>query len=233
MRINAVLILFLCLVSLSTSAQPNKKVWKITSLNWQPYAGANMTNEGNSTQRLKRLLSMHGIELVVEFYPWKRAQKVAKQPGYLGYFPAWPEEVYKGFVASKPVDWSELGILKITGTKVNFDSIEGLFNSHTVGYVKTYTYPQRLNEAIAEHKTKAFGAMSEVILLKKLAAGRHDIAVTDPLVMTYLANQHGVAGVEVVKVLSKHPLVIALRDEPDNQENIKQLNKILAVLQKD
>lgn len=72
----------------SNAAQERKRVVKITSLEWEPYTSSYMTNGGNAIQQLRNLLGQCDIELQVEFYPWRRAQQVARQPGYLGYFPA-------------------------------------------------------------------------------------------------------------------------------------------------
>ena len=213
---------------LSSLPVHGKEVWKIASLNWEPYAAAQMASEGNAVQKLRRLLKKEGIELVVEFYPWKRAQREAKTGDYIGYFPAWPEEVYEGFIASAPVDWSEIGILKMSFTDVKFRSVKQLFEDYTVGVVDTYTYPKDIQDEINRHKYSVSGGASDTILLKKLAAERHQVAITDPLVMTYLAHQHGIAGVEVVKVLERHPLVIAFRDEPDNLDKLALLNRLLA-----
>ena len=63
-----------------------KEVWVITSLNWQPYSGAEIMNQGNSIQKLRSILKKEKIELLVEFHPWKRSQAKAKSKEYIGYF---------------------------------------------------------------------------------------------------------------------------------------------------
>ena len=44
-------------------------VWFVTTLNWQPYSGAEMINEGNAVQKLKNKLKENNIESLFEFYP--------------------------------------------------------------------------------------------------------------------------------------------------------------------
>ncbi len=204
-----------------------EETWKITSLNWEPYSGAELTNQGNSVQKLRELLKKEGIRLIVEFYPWKRAQMLAKTKEYVGYFPAWPEEVYESFTASPAVDWSEVGILKHSGNRVSFESIDDLFKKYKVGVVQTYVYPKDIADAMKKYPDHTDGAPDEVSLLKKLSAGRHPVAITDPTVMMYLAVKNGIHNIEAVKVVMNKELVLAFRDDEDNMDRINLLKKLL------
>lgn len=204
-----------------------EETWKITSLNWEPYSGVEMRTQGNSIQKLRVLLKKEKINLIVEFYPWKRAQIIAKSKDYVGYFPAWPDEVYEGFTASPPVDWSEIGIMKNSESSVRFKSIDDLFKNYKVGIVKTYAYPKIIDDAVKKYPNHAENAPNEVSLLKKLALGRHPAAITDPKVMMYLAARNGIYNVELLKVVTKKELVIAFRDDEDNKDRINFFRKLL------
>jgi polar amino acid transport system substrate-binding protein len=76
------------------------ETWKITSLDWQPFSGKALPEGGASIAVLRAALKAEGIELQVEFYPWTRAIETAKQPGYAGVYPSWPEDVAPGFTGS-------------------------------------------------------------------------------------------------------------------------------------
>jgi len=204
-----------------------EETWKIASLNWAPYSDAEMATQGNSIQKLRVLLKKENINLLVEFYPWKRAKIVAKNKEYVGYFPAWPEEVYEGFTASPAVDWSEIGILKNTESSVRFESIDDLFKNYIVGIVQTYTYPKVIDDAVKKYPNHTEKAPNEVSLLKKLAIGRHQAAITDPTVMMYLAARKGIYNVETVKVIMRKKLVVAFRDDEDNKLRIHFFRKLL------
>lgn len=221
----------LCVAMLAPAAYA-EEVWKITSLDWQPYSGADMATQGNSIQKLRELLKKEGITLQVDFFPWARAKDVAKSKEYVGFFPAWPEEVDKGFVASPAVDQSEIGVLRNRASKVTFKNVDDLFKNHTVGIVKTYVYPQDISDAAKKYPKNTDGAMTEESLLQKLAKGRHQTAITDPSVMLYLAGKQGIDNVESVQVLTKKDLVIALRDDEENKPRIARLQKILAGVRK-
>lgn len=215
---------FVLAVAVHSTAE---ETWKITSLNWEPYSGAEMTNEGNSIQKLRELLRQEGIRLIVEFYPWKRAQAKARSTEYVGYFPAWPEEVARKFIASPPVDWSEVGVLKLSSSSVSFESIDELFKKYTVGFVNTYKYPRLISDAMKKYPDHVDGAPNEVSLLRKLSRGRHHVAITDPSVMAYLAEREGIDNIEPVKILMEKELVVAFRDDKENRKRLQLLKKLL------
>jgi len=205
-----------------------EEVWVITSLNWQPYSGAEIINQGNSIQKLRNILKKEKIELLVEFHPWKRSQAKAKSKEYIGYFPAWPEEVSKGFIASPAIDWSEIAVMKQSQKSISFKDIDELFQKYKVGVVRTYTYPKVIEDAMKKYPHNVDSTMSEVSLLKKLSSGRHPVAITDPGVMQYLADKEGISNIEFVKNITAKELVIALRDDADNKKRIQLLHKLLS-----
>ncbi|MBF0572577.1 MAG: transporter substrate-binding domain-containing protein [Desulfamplus sp.] len=177
---------------------------------------------------MRELLKKEGITLIVDFFPWLRSKHNAKKEEYLGYFPAWPEEVDDGFVASKPVDWSEVSILKQAGSNVSFNDIDDLFKKYKVGIVQTYVYPKLIDDAMKKYPNHADKAPDEVSLLKKLSSGRHPVAITDPNVMLYLAAKEGISNIEVIEGTAiKKELVIALRNDKENKKRIDLLEKIL------
>jgi len=221
------LLILLGLAIVSTGSV-RAETWKLTSLNWQPYSGAEMSSQGNSIQKLRLLLEEHGITLVVEFYPWKRAQHLAGKPEYVGYFPAWPEEVGKGFTASPPVDTSVIGYIKRKDEPVDFDTVKGLFENYKVGIISTYVYPASVQAAIKANPKNTDKSKDEVSLLKKLSGNRFQVAITDPNVMMYLAEKEGISNVEPLeKILEDKSLVISFRKGEDNQKRIEFLKKIL------
>lgn len=215
------------LLNLSAFHATAKETWFITSLNWQPYSGSEMINEGNAIQRLKSLLAESDIQLLVEFYPWSRAQRQAKEKGYVGYFPAWPEEVQTGFIASSPIAWSDVAVLKMKNTTTRFIDIDQLFRDHSVGLVRTYNYPASIMDAAQKYPDNVLYADNELLLAKKLHAGRHTFAITDPLVMSYIAEKHSLEGIEMASLLYKKPLVIAMTNSAENQRRIRLIKQII------
>jgi len=223
-RISHVVIIIFFTVCGYTHAE---ETWRITSLNWEPYSGDTLKSQGNSVQKLRETLRKKGIRLLVEFYPWLRSQRKATSKEYVGYFPAWPEEVADGFIASSIVDWSEVALMGRKGSNISFDSIENLIQKHRVGFVKTYVYPKNIENVLKKYPSKTDGSPNEFALLKKLSKRRIDIAVTDPNVMLYLAEKEGIVNIEMIKVIMKKELVVALRNGDDNKHRINILNQLL------
>lgn len=222
----------LCLLASTVLADSAQKtplldnVWKITSLDWQPYSDAAMVSQGNSIQKLRSLLKQKGIELVVEFYPWARAREIAKRKGYVGYYPAWPEEVAEGFTASLPVDWSEIGVLTHVHSGVKWTGLEALF-TYKVGLVSTYSYPEAITRLAQANPLNVDPTPNEISLLRKLSARRIKVAITDPLVMDTLAEREGIENIKLLKLLSKAPLVLAFNNQPENLKRLELLNSLL------
>lgn len=221
------LFIFSLWVATRTESSEVVEVWKITSLNWEPYSSAEMTNQGNAVQALRELLKAHGVELQVEYYPWSRARKVARGAGYVGYFPAWPNEVDPGFLASEPVLYSHLAVLSTPATPVVLNSLESIVSQYRTGYVSTYDYPDYIRSTLDKHPANTRQTMTDLLLLKMLVGQRFDVAIADPLVIEYLAEKHGLQEAQVVLELEHEPLVLAFRDEPANKARLERLNKML------
>lgn len=228
MRSIALFLFALLLFSLFLSSNMSAETWKITSLNWQPYSGAKLGNQGNSVQILRSLLEKKGIKLLVEFYPWKRAQHKAGSEGYVGYFPAWPEEVAEGFVASPPIDKSELGVLTRTDQDISYESMNSLFKKYRVGIVWTYVYPDKIVTAVQKHPRHVDKSSNETALMKKLSVGRIDVALTDPNVMLFLAGKKDIDNIKALdETIREKPLLLAFRDDPQNLKKLELLKKLL------
>jgi polar amino acid transport system substrate-binding protein len=227
--LNVMKIIVVLLISLSTTLSIVKaeEVWKITSLNWEPYSGSRMIKQGNSIQKLRKLLKKNDITLQVEFYPWLRAQKVAKTKGYLGYFPAWPEEVKDGFIPSEEVDISNVSIMSRNINNHKYLSIKHLCENFKIGFVRTYVYPHSITNIMSEKPDCFIETPLEATLFLMLSKGRFDFAITDSIVMNHLASQEGIENIHHYKTLMNKKLVIALRDAPDNRIKIKRLANLL------
>ncbi|MCP4115018.1 MAG: hypothetical protein GY737_06340 [Desulfobacteraceae bacterium] len=204
------------------------ETWRITSLDWQPYSGSDIRDQGKSIAILRNILARHDIELIVEFYPWKRAQKLAGTRKYVGYFPAWPEEVAKGFLPSLPVDWSYIGVLTYTGSNLAWESIDKLYETNKVITISTYVYPKKIENAMKRFPGNVISSPDESLCAKMLAKKRAGAAITDPDVMLYNAKKEGIRNIEILKKnLQKKELVIAFRDDEANRQRLEFLNKIL------
>nr|WP_321257238.1 hypothetical protein [uncultured Pseudodesulfovibrio sp.] len=219
------LLVLLLLMSLSSIALAGE-VWRITSLDWPPYSDSKASTQGKSIQKIKKLLEKENIEIVVEFYPWARARDVALQTEYIGYFPAWPEEVEEGFIASSPVDWSEIAVMTYAGSGIEWTDLDALFQ-FKVGLVKNYDYPEIIASLADKWKKNVDSTPNEIALLRKLSDERIKVAITSPTVMLYLARQLGIDNIRIIKRICRNPLVMVFRDTPNNRKRLLLLNRLI------
>ena len=149
---------------------------------------------------------------------------LAKGKDYIGYFPAWPSEVQAGFKASPPIGLSRLAVIKHHEFGLNFKTLNDLFANYRIGLVNTYVYPKEVDQLASAHPDQVIWANNEVSLIRKLSLGRHQAALTDPKVMSFQIKQ---LNIQLVSLLEQVPLVIAFRDQADNQRNIRLLQQII------
>lgn len=203
------------------------RVWRIASLQWQPYSGSDLEGEGRSIEALRHLLASSNIELQVDFFPWKRAKDYARSKDYIGYFPAWPDEVDSGFVPSPAVDWSWISVIHHKEIAVTHKSLSHLFRDYRVAIISSYTYPKEIYIAAKAYPEHTFSISDEYSMLMMLSHQHIDIGITDGDVVRYYADKLGVSNVGTAFHLMRIPLVIALRDTPDNQQVINEITVML------
>lgn len=222
------LIFFFLISSLSFGGSASsKETWKIASLDWQPYSGEKLTNQGESVEKLRRILAKENITLEVNFFPWKRAMDFAKTEEYIGYFPAWPEEVIDGFVPTMKIDNSKIALLTYKNKSIKTDTLENLFKNNKIGIVKTYVYPKLITDLVKKYPHNITGALNETLLMKMLARKRFAIAITDPRVLNFVAKKEGMEKVSILKIIMEKELVISMRDDLENAKRILRINQLL------
>lgn len=164
---------------------------------------------------------------MVEFYPWPRAQHLAGTGEFFGYFPAWPEEVYPGFLPSDVVDQSYVALLIKKGRRVIYSSLEELFGRYRIGVVESYTYPEDVEAQIQLHPQNVDPSPDEEVLMKKLSRERIDVAITDPFVMEYYALKEGLSDIETLEIFGQKELLVAVWNNAANREKLRRLNELL------
>lgn len=178
--------IFSCLMAVSIQAK--EKVF-LTSLEWPPYAGANLPEQGASVAVAKAAFDAMGYELVVEFYPWSRAVNLAKNnPKYAGYFPEYfSEGGTKDWIFSESMGNSPLGFAQPANKPVSWSSMKDL-EQYTIGVVRGYVNTAEFDSKVANGEIKAIPVTADMNNMQKVATGRIDMAVIDKNVMNYLFN---------------------------------------------
>jgi polar amino acid transport system substrate-binding protein len=215
-------------------SKASAETWTITSLKWPPFSGAKLEQQGAGIHALRTALETVGVNLKVRFMPWKRAKAMARRDaGIVGYYPSWPSEVVDGFVASTPVFRSPLGFAETTNQPLEWSELDDL-RGRKVGLVKTYIYPEALEQRVADGSIDAVRSNTDLTALRLLARGRVDTVAIDKYVMRYyaatdprLANKDASIMFDET-VLKNFDLVLAFRDTAANAARAETLRKALA-----
>jgi len=200
-----------------------QEVWRIASLEWQPYSGSQLPGQGSAIKKLRTLLAHHNIKLEVDFLPWLRAKKIVQiDSRYLGIYPAWPEDGFSKGATSPPIDCSTIAIFTQTDREITFHSIHELFNDYTVGVVRAYSYPRAIEQAMIAHPNHVSRAHNTKQLVKMLGLKRHEVAISDPKVITFYSKELNIQNIKHVTDIEKKELVVIMGDLPENNARIKR-----------
>ena len=185
-------VIFLLLMSLMAhnAVAEGEKVIRLSSLEWPPYAGADLPGQGASIMVVRQALAAMGYELEVDFYPWSRAVHMAEDAssGYAGYFPEYHSEaVALQFVYSDPIGYGPLGFAAHKGADVTWDRLVDL-DRYTIGTVKDYVNTSEFDSLVAGGMLNISESLTDTSNLLKVAYQRIDIAVIDENVMEYLVR---------------------------------------------
>lgn len=165
---------------------------RLTSVEWPPFSGPDLPNQGLSTAIVNRTLARAGLELTVEFLPWQRAVNTGlRDAGYAGYFPEYNVAGLEGgrCLLSKPIGSSPLGFAERVDAPVEWRDLSDL-KGRRIGTVRGYVNTDGFDRAAADGSLTVEPAVDDATNLRKLAAGRLDLAVIDATVMAHLLSTH-------------------------------------------
>lgn len=181
----------------------------LTSLDWAPYSGADLLEQGASSAVARAAFAAMGYHLNIAFYPWSRAVQLARTDDrVMGYMPEYySPEVAAHFILSHPIGSGPLALAQRRNHPIQWRAI-GDLSAWRVGVVQGYVNDPAFDARVAAHLQPVDVAISDELNLKKLAAGRIDVAIVDPYVFDYLCAQHP----ELARQLEINPHMIANKD---------------------
>ena len=175
----------LCSAGLAAGAD---KLIRLTSLEWPPYAGAKVDQQGASVAVVRAAAQAMGYELEVKFFPWNRAVALAQDAGsgYHGYFPEYhSDEVASQFLLSDAIGSGPLGFVEASAAPVAWSSLADL-KGKTIGTVDGYVNTAEFDAMAASGELKVDAVVDDATNIKKVAAGRIPLAVIDGNVLNFL-----------------------------------------------
>ncbi|MFV3128293.1 substrate-binding periplasmic protein [Niveispirillum sp. KHB5.9] len=163
---------------------------RLTSLEWPPFSGAALTNQGLSTAIIARTLATAGMALDVDFLPWQRAVHTGlRDAAYAGYYPEYASAGLEGgrCLLSDPIGSSPLGFAERVEAPVTWRGL-GDLKDRRIGTVRGYVNTDAFDRAAADGSLGVEPAVDDATNLRKLAAGRLDLAVIDANVLAHLLS---------------------------------------------
>lgn len=173
------------LSSLSFSAD---KVVRLTSLDWPPYSGKHLAQQGASVAVAKAAFKAMGYDLQVSFFPWSRAVALAKdgKSNFSGYFPEYySDDTAKDFIYSEAMGSGPLGFAERKDNSITWSNLNDL-KAYKIGVVQDYINTTDFDAMVASKALKTSSTTSDTKNLLKMVNGRLDLAVVDKNVMNYL-----------------------------------------------
>ena len=181
----------------SANALANDKLIRLTSLEWPPYSGAAIEQQGASIAVVRAAAEAMGYQLEVKFYPWNRAVAAAQDPksGFHGYFPEYySDDVASNFRFSDSIGSGPLGFVEQSAAPVSWSSLADL-KGKAIGVVDGYVNTTEFDAKAAAGELKTEAVSDDLTNIKKVAAGRIALAVIDKNVLAHLlANEPSLAG---------------------------------------
>ena len=177
----------LTLWALPAPAETADRLVRLTATDWPPFTGPGEPGDSMFTDIIRRALATRGYAVEVTIMPWKRAQEVAlSDPSYIGVAAVYADDLktLRGFFASAAVMTSPIGLAERVDRPIHWDSLADL-GKYTLGTVLGYRYTPEFDEAAVAGRLTVESAPSDLVNIRRLAAGRVDAAVTDMNTLDY------------------------------------------------
>jgi len=214
------------------SAQGNATEINLVTVEYPPFYGAELPNEGPITEIVSRAFEKKGHQLNVKYIPWARALSDAKAGKADGVHGAWySKEREEWFVYSDKLPGNEIVLFKRKGTEpTTFTGYEKL-KAYKIGVVRGYVNPPGFDEA----GLRTEEASSDKLNLTKLAKERVDLVLADRAIASYILTNE-LADIKDQLEAVDPPLtiedlyVLISRKTPDYQQKIEDFNQGLRSL---
>jgi len=187
---------------------PAGTVIRLASLEWPPFAGAALPDQGAHAALVRAALAAAGDTLEVEFFPWQRAVDTGlHQAGYAGYFPEYYSEDLKSTcLFSAPAGSSPLGLVERVTAPVSWTTLADL-KGKVIGTVEGYVNTESFDRAAAAGELTIESAKDDLTNLRKVGHGRIPLAVIDANVLAYtLAHEPSLAPLKGQLQFNARPL---------------------------
>lgn len=228
-----------------------KERLRIVTLNWAPYIGESICNQGWVQQLTVALLVSQGYAVESEFYPWTRAVMNVEEGKadilYPEYFiePDAPSDFYEGdtrrdhLALSDEIPGGPIAFMKRQGSGNYFDGDLRNLEGERIGVVRGYQNTPKFDRLMDKGVFDVQPVKNDVLNARKLANGRVNLIVGDPAVIRFSVANAGATEDQrdqiletlttETPVLQYNHLYYAVSKERDGwQETLSDLNEAIA-----
>lgn len=211
----------------SAQAQAPPKLIRLSTLEWPPYTGALLPQDGLSTRVASVVAKAAGYRLVTASFEWATTlEKGEKDPNFDGYFPEYySKERAQACHLSQPIGTSVLGVASLRSAPIQWNGL-GDLSGYRLGVVDGYSNGEEFDQRVKEKHQPVELAPSDAVNVNKLRSGRIKGIVIDKNVLDYTLSHLGGAdriafSTRPIAELSLHvcfkrsPAGLALRDAFD------------------
>jgi polar amino acid transport system substrate-binding protein len=230
-------LLLLCL-ALPVRAADAPKVIHLASLEWPPFAGSRLEQEGLTSAVADSAARKFGYRLQVDYFPWTRAMQLGlRDARYAGYFPAYyTEERAQHCYFSEPIGSSTLVLAYLKSAPRQWQTLQDL-SSLTIAVVAGFSNGPSFDELMRAGRLHVDASPSDMLNLRKLLARRVDAVVIDRQVLNYLLLNEPSLRKERERIafhdkaLAELPLHVCFRKTPEGRALQQAFDAALHTLQ--
>lgn len=212
---------------------PSRNIIKLSTLEWPPYTGSKLPDQGETSQLLTKVFQHLGYQVQIQVMSWAEAMAVVNQSqhGFRGFFPEYPLSDAR-YLQSTAIGYSEIGLVEPVKKPLLLTSMLQLATLK-VGVVTGYLNMAELDVLIAQGKVRPVRNQSDQHNILQVANGKLDAAVIDKRVLQYLLKHNAelvplAAQVQFSQSLIEHrSLHLVLPANPENQALLLQFNNAL------
>ena len=202
--------IFICLSCLSIAADSLAgDTVKLTTLEWSPYTGSALTNNGFSSEIIQKALASQGVKSTITFQSWGQTLETVKAGKFNALFSAYyTRERIRQYLFTDPYAESVLLFYTRKGRHITYDSLEDL-KGLRIGVIKGFTNTPEFDAADFLDKIE-FDREEDALI--RLVRGEVDLIVMDKYIYLHLLNKKFRAYKDdltaLAKPLDKKPLYL-------------------------
>lgn len=169
-------------------AEAKEERWLIATLEWPPFICSKCPDNGAAGAALRKVLKSEKIIVEYAFYPFVHARKISNTPKFIGYYPAWREELLEGFELSAPLFSSPLIFLENRKKPLvwkKLSDLKGKKFAVTSGYGNTGEFNKLADDKLIFIEEY----LDDDVPLKRLNEGAVDGVLMDYNVAQYYLNE--------------------------------------------